>query len=120
MQYAILNYENDRAFINRTDEANQNDYWGAYQAYVIALKEAGISVGGGILQPGHTATTIRIQAGQRNVQDGPYADTKEQLGGYILIEVPDLDTALDWAARCPAAALGAVEVRPILPMPPIS
>lgn len=63
---------------------------------------------------------MRLQGGQRQVQDGPYADTKEQLGGYILIDVPDLDTALDWAARCPAAAYGAVEVRPILPMQPMS
>lgn len=120
MQYAILIYETEPAFSNRTDEANQSAYWGAYQAYAGALKDAGINVGGGILQAAHTGTTVRLQGGQRQVQDGPYADTKEQLGGYILIDVPDLDIALDWAARCPAAADGAVEVRPILPMQPMS
>lgn len=120
MQYAILIYETEQAFSNRTDEANQGSYWGAYQAYASALKAAGVNTSGGILQPGHTGTTVRLQGGQRQVQDGPYADTKEQLGGYILIDVPDLDTALDWAARCPAAAEGAVEVRPILPMQPMS
>lgn len=118
MQYLILIYESKQAVKNRTDEANQGAYWGAYQAYVAALEEAGVNVGGSILQASHTGTTVRIQEGHRQVQDGPYADTKEQLGGYILIEVPDLDTALDWAARCPAAADGAVEVRPILPMTP--
>ncbi len=120
MQYAILIYETEQAFANRTHEANQAGYWGAYQAYATALKASGVNVGGGILQPGHTGTTVRLLEGQRKVQDGPYADTKEQLGGYILIDVPDLDTALDWAARCPAATDGAVEVRPILPMQPMS
>jgi hypothetical protein len=61
-------------------------------------------------------TTLRQRDGKRQVQDGPYADTKEQLGGFYEIDVPDLDTALDWAARCPAAATGAVEVRPNLVM----
>jgi hypothetical protein len=59
---------------------------------------------------------VRLRDGQRHVQDGPYADTKEQLGGFYLIDVPDLDAALDWAARCPTAADGAVEVRPLVPM----
>ncbi|MBC7971332.1 MAG: YciI family protein [Verrucomicrobia bacterium] len=120
MQYAILIYETEQAFANRTDATKQGGYWHAYQAYAGALKEAGLNTDGGILQPGHMGTTIRLQGGQRQVQDGPYADTKEQLGGYILIDAPDLDTALDWAARCPAAADGAVEVRPLFPMPPMS
>ncbi len=120
MQYAILIYETEQAFANRADEANQAAYWGAYQSYATALKASGINIDGGILQPGHTSTTVRIQDGHRSVQDGPYADTKEQLGGYILIDVPDLDTALDWAARCPAASYGAVEVRPIFPAPAMS
>jgi hypothetical protein len=61
---------------------------------------------------------LRIRDGQRHVQDGPYADTKEQFGGFYVINVPDLDTALQWAARCPAASGGAVEVRPVLVLPP--
>jgi hypothetical protein len=73
-------------------------------------------VGGSGLQPPAVATTVRQRDGKRQVQDGPYAETKEQLGGYFEIEVADLDTALDWAARCPAAATGAVEVRPNLVM----
>ena len=73
-------------------------------------------VGGSGLQPPSVATTVRQRDDKRQVQDGPYADTKEQLGGYYEIEVADLDTALDWAARCPAAATGAVEVRPNLVM----
>lgn len=117
MQYALLLYEAEQDFANRTDETNKDSYWGAYGAYAAALKESGVNVGGGILQGGYTGTTVQLHAGQRKVQDGPYADTKEQLGGYILIDVPDLDTALDWAARCPAALSGAVEVRPILPVP---
>lgn len=120
MQYVILIYETEQDYAKRTDETHKDAYWGAYQAYVGALTESGINVGGGILQGGHTGTTVRLQSGHRKVQDGPYADTKEQLGGYILIDVPDLDTALDWAARCPAATNGAVEVRPLLPMGPTS
>lgn len=61
----------------------------------------------------HTATTLRLVEGRRDIHDGPYAETKEQLGGFYLIEVPDIDTALEWAARNPAAATGAVEVRPV-------
>jgi len=70
-------------------------------------------VGGSALQPARVATTIRHRDGKRQVQDGPYADAKEQLGGYYLIDVPDLDAALSWAERCPGAAHGTVEVRPV-------
>ena len=75
-----------------------------------------IDTGGIGMHPSHTATTVRLAGGKRVVQDGPYADTKEQLGGYYVIEVDDLDRALEWAARCPAAAGdGVIEVRPNLP-----
>ena len=67
--------------------------------------------------PEHTATTLRVRDGQRLLQDGPFADTKEQLGGYFVIDVPNLDAALGWAQRCPAVEFGAVEVRPLLPPP---
>ena len=116
MQYAILVYENRQGFENRTDETNKAGYWAAYEAYHTALKKAGAIVGGAALQPPCSSTTLQVHAGQRKVQDGPYADTKEQLGGFFLIDVPDLDTAMDWAAKCPAAEDGAVEVRPLLPM----
>jgi hypothetical protein len=111
MKYAILVYETEQ------DVANREMHMPAYNAYSQALAEAGVMAGGAGLHPSDTGTTIRLQNGQRNVQDGPYADTKEQLGGFFLIDVPDLDVALDWAARCPAASNCAVEVRPLLPPP---
>lgn|SRR5579883_2379024 len=112
MKYAILVYETEE------DLSNRDKYMPAYNAYSQALAEAGVATGGAALQPSHTATTLRLRNGQRNVQDGPYADTKEQLGGFFIIDVADLDTALDWASRCPAASNCAVEVRPLLPMNP--
>ncbi|MFN6439886.1 MAG: YciI family protein [Nostoc sp. DedSLP01] len=116
MQYAILVYESENNFNNRTDEQHKDAYWGAFSAYSQALAEAGAIAGGAALYQPHAGTTVRLRDGQRQVQDGPYAETKEQLGGFFLIDVPDLDAALDWAARCPAAADGAVEVRPFIPM----
>jgi len=82
-----------------------------------AVRDAGILKGGAGLAPPDIATTVRVENGERLVQDGPYADTKEQLGGFFIIEVPDLDSALDWAARYPAGPHGIVEVRPNLPAP---
>jgi len=113
MRYAILIYEKEADFSARTDEADRERYWAAWRAYSAALTAAGVTRSGAALQSGGTGTTVRMNGNARQVQDGPYADTKEQLGGFILIDVPDLDTALDWAARCPAAAYGAVEVRPV-------
>lgn len=117
MQFTILIYEPDSDFSQRADPQKAESYWGAWTAYSRALAEAGVLVGGNGLQPYQAATTLRLRGGARDVQDGPYADTKEQLGGYFVIEVADLDAALDWAARCPAAATGAIELRPVLPPP---
>lgn len=110
MKYAILVYETEQDF------ADRDRHMPAYWAYADALTKAGVMTGGASLHPGHTATTVRLQNGKRQVQDGPYADTKEQLGGLFIIDVPDLDAALDWAARCPAASNCAVEVRPLFSM----
>jgi hypothetical protein len=118
MHYAIIVYETEADFAARTDPAQAPAYMGAYFAYSQALDQAGVSVGGAGLLPPSTATTVRVRDGQRRVQDGPFAETKEQLGGFFVIDVPDLDSALEWAARCPAAKLAAVEVRPVLPPPP--
>jgi hypothetical protein len=118
VQYMILIYEPDSERARGADPAQAGAYWGAWTAYSRALAEAGIMVGGAGLQPHATATTLRVRDGRRHVQDGPYADTKEQLGGYFVIEAPDLDGALEWAARCPVLPAGAVEVRPVLPPPP--
>jgi hypothetical protein len=116
MTYTILIYETQDDFGARTDAKRKDAYWAAYRAYTVALREAGVMVGGNALQPAAVATTVRQRDGKRQVQDGPYAEAKEQLGGSYVIEVPNLDRALEWAARCPAASTGAVEVRPNLAM----
>lgn len=113
MQYAMLIYEPARQFDDRT-RPDDDASWGPWRAYHRALVEAGIYVAGSPLEPPDTtATTLRLRGGERQVQDGPFADTKEQLGGFIIIELPTLDAALEWAARCPAAEYGAVELRPL-------
>ena len=114
MQFALLIYESPEAFATRNSDGTE-PYTGAWRAYHKAMVEAGIFVGGEPLQVPETGTTIRIKDGKRRVQDGPFADTTEQLGGFTILELPSLDAALDWAARCPAASLGAVEVRPLAP-----
>ncbi len=115
MQYMILTYETAEAFAAR-DSEQQAAYWGAWRAYGLAMREAGILKGGHALQPATTGTTLRTVGGKTRIQDGPFADSKEQLGGYYIIDVAQLDVALEWAARCPAAAAGVVEVRPIVPL----
>jgi len=102
-------------FEARTDPAKKDAFWGAFVPYARALLNAGIVVGGAGLEPPDTATTVRYEQGQRLVQDGPFAATKEQLGGFFIIDAPDLETALTWAARYPAGAGGGVEVRRNLP-----
>lgn len=114
MQFALLIYESPEAFASRTGEGS-DAYTGAWRAYHKALAASGAFVGGDPLEVPETGTTIRIKEGKREVQDGPYADAKEQLGGFTILEVPSLDAALEWAARCPAASYGAVEVRPLAP-----
>lgn len=116
MQFTLLLHESPEALARRDDPENGPGYWGAYAAYGQALAEAGVLVGGAALHGGDAATTVRYADGSRLVQDGPFADSKEQLGGYFVIEVPDLDAALDWAARSPAAEDGVVEVRPVVPL----
>ena len=85
----------------------------AYMAYTKALQDAKVLVGSNRLRPTSAAITVRTVDGQTKVLDGPFAESKEQVGGYYLIDVPDLDAALDWAKRCPGARYGTVEVRPI-------
>jgi len=110
MQYMIMNYV-PAATAESAAPPEDMEAWGAYTK---AMIDAGVMRGGNALKPGHTGTTVRLRDGRRDVHDGPYADSKEELGGYYIIEVPDLDAALQWAARNPAASSGAVEVRPIL------
>lgn len=80
------------------------------------MTKAGALRGGQRLKGSSSATTVRLANGKPQVQDGPYADSKEQVGGYFIIDVPDLDSAISWASRCPAAGHGAVELRPFWPM----
>ena len=115
MQYALLIYETAEAFATRTQESDNAEYFGAWRAYYKALLDSGTYVAGEPLHTPETGTTVRQRDGRRQIQDGPYANTKEQLAGFILLELPSLDVALDWAARCPASSYGAVEVRPIAP-----
>jgi hypothetical protein len=112
MKYVLLDYVNERGWPRLTRD-EQKHWLGAYKAYMEAMTKAGVlrnSVG---LQPTVTATTMRVANDKPNVLDGPYSDSKEQLGGFHLIEVEDLDEALSWAARSPTAHHGVVEVRPI-------
>jgi hypothetical protein len=112
MQYLLMLYANEAAW-DKLSKAEQEQGVAAYTAYTEALTKASVLQGANRLQPSLSATTVRNANGKTQVQDGPYADSKEQLGGYYLIDVPDLDVALSWAARCPAAGHGVVEVRPL-------
>jgi hypothetical protein len=84
----------------------------AFHAYAAALEDAGVLRFAEVLKPSQHTTTLRLEDGEPRVQDGPYADTKEQVGGTFVIDVPDLDAALAWAEKCPSAAWGAIEIRP--------
>lgn len=112
MKYIFLIYETPADFESRHPDRCA-DYLAAWRTYHQALLDAGAYIGGAPLKNVATATTVRVSAGKRHVQDGPFAEAKEQLGGFVILELPSLDTALAWAARCPAAATGAVEVRPM-------
>jgi hypothetical protein len=115
MKYMLLIYGNEAAQ-QAANKADTDRMMAAYGAYTEALQKAGIIVGGERLQQSTSASTVRVTNGKTNVLDGPYVETKEQLGGYYMIEVPDLDAALSWAARCPGASHGTVEVRPVWAM----
>jgi hypothetical protein len=112
VHYALLIYETPDAFAKR-EEAEEESYFGAWRTYYRSLVEAGVYVGGDPLHMPETGTTVRRRDGRRQIQDGPYAHTKEQLAGFIVVNLSSLDSAMEWAARCPASAYGAVEVRPI-------
>ena len=114
MQFALLIFESPEALAARNGDET-DPYTAAWRAYYKALVEADVYVGGDPLEVPETATTVRLKEGKRRVQDGPFADTKEQLAGFIILELPSIDAALEWAARCPGASLGAVEVRPLAP-----
>lgn len=115
MKYMMLIYETPESFARRSHPSDNEQNIGAWRLYYRAMVDAGIYVTGNPLHEPEMGTTVRINSGKRSIQDGPYADTKEQLAGFIILELPSLDAAIDWASRCPAAAIGAVEVRPLAP-----
>jgi len=113
MKYMLLIYEDDAERMAHMDERMPN-----CAAYAQAMTKAGIYVSGDRLRSAATTTSVRVANGKTHVVDGPYAEAKEQLAGFHIIDVPDLDTALAWAARCPSASRGVVEVRPVWPFEP--
>jgi hypothetical protein len=112
MEYMLMVYVNEAGWPQMT-KAQQEQGMAAYMAYTEALAKAGVLKGNHRLGPSAAATTVRIADGKTQVLDGPYTESKEQLGGYYLIDVPNLDAAISWAARCPGAGHGVVEVRAI-------
>lgn len=116
MQYMLLIYNDEKEWA-RQPEARRGEILGSYMAYTKTMREAGVHVSSAPLQPTAAASTVRVRDDAREVLDGPYADTKEQLGGYYLLDAKDLDEALAWAARCPGAQYGTIEVRPLLELP---
>jgi hypothetical protein len=113
MQYIILIYGDEHQFAQMRDPEAQKRVYAEYGTYMAAMVEAGVMRGGSELKPSTMATTVRVRGGKTATTDGPFAETKEQLGGYFVIDVPDLDAAVAWAARCPSASFGSIEVRPI-------
>jgi hypothetical protein len=112
MQYILMDYVNEAGW-PALSRAEQEHWLGAYKAYMKAMEDAGALKSSRGLKPSSQATTVRVVDGKSQVLDGPYADSKEQLGGFHIIEAPDLDAALSWAARSPTALYGIVEVRPL-------
>ncbi len=115
MQYMLLIYQDEAgmADVKPDDVAKMS---AGYAAYTEAMVKAGVLRGGERLHRSSAGTTVRVRKDKTEVLDGPYADTKEQLGGYYLIEAPDMDAAIAWAARCPGASNGSMEVRPVWQM----
>jgi hypothetical protein len=112
MKYMLMDYVQEAGWQALT-KAEQERWLGAYKAYMETMTKAGVLQSSGGLKPATMATTVRVVHDKTQVLDGPYAESKEQLGGYHIIEVPDLDAAIGWAARSPTAIHGVVEVRPM-------
>mgnify|MGYP001392293578 CR=1 FL=1 len=116
MKYLLMIYENEQAWAGLS-EAEAGAIFGEYMRFTEDLRVAGKLLGGEPLQPTSTASTVRVRDGKTSVTDGPFAETKEQLGGFYLVEASDLDDALAIAGRIPGARFGSVEVRPVMALP---
>ena len=116
MQYLLLIYNNEQNWL-QLNEADRTALSADYRTFTESIAKSGHYKGGNALQPTSTATTVRVRSGKRSTTDGPFAETREHLGGYYLVDAKDLDEAIGLAERIPGAKTGAIEVRPILPMP---
>jgi hypothetical protein len=116
MQYLLLIYANEKdwAAMPKTEGEKM---MGEYRSFTQSIAQSGHYKGGNPLQPTTTATTVRVRNGKREATDGPFAETREQLGGYYLVDAKDLDEAIGIAERIPGARMGSIEVRPVMPMP---
>jgi hypothetical protein len=114
MQYMLLIYDDETQW-GRMSEEDRGGVMREYFEYTSQLRDAGAFASGGQLQPTATATTVRIQNGEQMVTDGPFAETKEQLGGFYIVEAETIDEAIEWAAKIPSARYGSIEVRPLVP-----
>jgi len=116
MQYLLLIYENEKNWANMPQDEGRATM-GEYHEFTESIAKSGHYKGGNALQPTNTATTVRVRNGKRQTTDGPFAETREQLGGYYLIDAANLDEATGIAERIPGARTGSIEVRPIMPIP---
>jgi hypothetical protein len=115
MQYALLIYDDEKAWETMSED-ERNAVYGEYFAFTNELRASGGFIDGNPLQATSASTTVRVRNGEQVVTDGPFAETKEQLGGYYVIEAETVDEALGWAAKIPGARYGSIEVRPVMPM----
>jgi hypothetical protein len=115
MKYMLLIHDDEKAWAKLTDAERQRIY-GEYGQFGQQIKDAGQYLAGAQLQPTTTATSVRVRDGKRLVTDGPFAETREQLGGYYLVEAKNLDEAIGLAAKVPSAKIGTIEVRPVVEM----
>ena len=116
MNYILLIYGDEQQRLSMSEE-ERNETFGEYGAFTQELHDKGVFVAGDPLQPTTAATTVRVRDGEQLHTDGPFAETKEQLGGYYIVDVETLDDALAWAAKIPGARTGTIEVRPLMPVP---
>jgi hypothetical protein len=114
VQYALLIHTDEQIWPSLSED-DRNALMAEYGSYTQELRNAGAMLGGDALQPTQTATTVRVRDGETLTTDGPFAETKEQFGGFYLIDVASLDEALEWAAKIPGARSGSIEVRPVMP-----
>ena len=116
MHYLLLIHDEEQGW-GQLPEQEQAALMQEYGAFTTELRESGAFVGANRLRPTSAASTVRVRDGETVVTDGPFTETKEQLGGYYLVDVESLDEALEWAAKIPSARYGSIEVRPVWPAP---